>query len=334
MRILFISDIADYVGKDSDVPESYARVAAEADVETWHASPQAVLSAGSRVAASRVRRGLKAAEIGELAHAGTTEIPIDTIDLVFDRVLKPLPRGYLAALVRWRDRVEFVNDPVGILAQLDPRFLLRAAGEFMPPAIVTGHAGEAEAFFDEHEAIVAKKPNSCGGRAVFRVVRVGASVEVSGLARATRRYPTFVSALSSIGLLEPLTLVRYLPRVREGDLRVITLDGVPLGAYIRRGTGWIQNVGAGGHCTPTAVTPELETMIAGTHHAYQAVGVRVLGYDLLVDDDGRRVISEINGGNVGGIFRLETLTGRPTGRIFVDWLKGLVGTDRGVMRAS
>lgn len=330
VSILFISHAPAYVGRHTDVPKTYAATAADPEVELWHAEPGAVLrTAGAQharsdsVAACRVPADVTDASFGQLASLPALARPIDSFDLVFDRVLKPLPDGYLRALAGWRGRVRFVNDPVGIEAQLDPHFALRAANRFMPAAVVTADVEEMGRFFDSHQAIVIKRPNSCGGRAVYRVRRAEGHVEVAGLTRPRRIFDDFDDGLASLGLPsgESCTLMRFLPRVHEGDLRVVTLDGRPLGAYLRKASGWIQNVGAGARCCAVPVDAELATAIEATCGPYQSAGVRLLGYDFLVDDDGHRRISEINGGNIGGIARLEALSGVRQGARFIDWMK-------------
>ena len=54
-----------------------------------------------------------------------------------------------------------------------------------------------------------------------------------------------------------------------------------------------------------SVSERDRAIVAATAPAYSDAGIRLLGYDLLRDDDGHFVVGEINAGNVGGLFRLE-----------------------------
>ena len=61
-------------------------------------------------------------------------------------------------------------------------------------------------------------------------------------------------------------------------------------------------------------------LITETSRDYLDAGINVLGYDLLRNDDGGWLISEINAGNIGGLFRLEYLGVAGVTDRFVDWL--------------
>ena len=60
-------------------------------------------------------------------------------------------------------------------------------------------------------------------------------------------------------------------------------------------------------------------LVRVTANRYRELGIYVLGYDLLRDDD-TWVVSEINAGNVGGLFRLQYLGVAGITDRLVDWL--------------
>ena len=76
------------------------------------------------------------------------------------------------------------------------------------------------------------------------------------------------------------------------------------------------------------VTEEDRLMVDATAPYYQQVGIRLLGYDLLLDNSGAWKISEINAGNIGGLFRLEYLGVKGVSDRFVDMLRARNGNDR------
>jgi glutathione synthase/RimK-type ligase-like ATP-grasp enzyme len=77
----------------------------------------------------------------------------------------------------------------------------------------------------------------------------------------------------------PVLLARYLPRVREGDKRIVVVGGEPYGAYLRRDADghWVQNVRRGGTCEIAAVSGADRALIAETSRAYLDAGIHVLG---------------------------------------------------------
>jgi len=111
------------------------------------------------------------------------------------------------------------------------------------------------------------------------------------------------------GSSEQVLLMSYLPRVTEGDRRLVVMDGEIFGTYIRRSKSghWVQNMSFGSTCEIMPITEEDRRMVEATAPYYQQAGIRLLGYDLLLDNSGTWKIIEINAGNIGGLFRLEYL---------------------------
>jgi glutathione synthase/RimK-type ligase-like ATP-grasp enzyme len=280
-----------------------------------------------RVQVARVPVGFMPDEFRTLPERPTVALPLSHFDLAFDRTLKPFPDGFYHHLKRFAAAgLRFVNDPTGIERQLSPEFLLEAAAGRLPPLVLTVDAVEAAGFFVTHGTVVAKRPNSCGGREVFRLTAKGdGSIETDYIVEGQRRYTDFPSLfrhLSHDGRT-PVLLARYLPRVREGDKRIVVVGGEPYGAYVRRAADghWVQNVSRGGTCEIADVSDADRALIIETSLNYLAAGINVLGYDLLRNDDGGWLISEINAGNIGGLFRLEYLGVPGVTDRFVEWLR-------------
>jgi glutathione synthase/RimK-type ligase-like ATP-grasp enzyme len=111
--------------------------------------------------------------------------------------------------------------------------------------------------------------------------------------------------------------------VREGGKRIVVVGGEPYGAYLRRAADghWVQNVSRGGTFEVADVSDTDRALISETSRAYLDAGINVPGYDLLRSNDGGWLISEINAGNIGGLFRLEHLGVAGVTDRFVDWLR-------------
>jgi glutathione synthase/RimK-type ligase-like ATP-grasp enzyme len=122
---------------------------------------------------------------------------------------------------------------------------------------------------------------------------------------------------------EKILLMRYLPRVVEGDRRIIVVDGEIYGAYLRTSSDghWVQNVSFGAGCELVPVEHRDREIVDATCGNYLDAGIHILGYDLLRDDTGDWRISEINAGNIGGLFRIEYLGVAGVTDRFVSWLQ-------------
>lgn len=161
MRLLLIANPEAYRTASTDVPLGYERLAAHPDVELFHADTRALLAPGDAIRACRIESGFRAEEFDRLGELPTQEYSADDFDVAFCRTLKPFPEGYLLRLQQrplW-----YVNDPAGIEKQLGLSFVAEAAGEFMPPTLITRETPEAEEFLREHGVVAAKRANSCGG---------------------------------------------------------------------------------------------------------------------------------------------------------------------------
>lgn len=334
MRLLCIANPDAYQGTVTDVPLSYARLAAHPDIELFHADTRDMLASGQRIRATRVAAGFMPHEFGELSRRRFEKFEPDHFDVAFCRTLKPFPDGYLERLERWSEKLAFVNDPAGIQQQLQPEFFLTAAAKFTPPTIITTDEAEASGFLQRHGTVVAKRANSCGGRGVFRISQAPKGpLLMDNIVEGSRAFDDFspLFAYLTRNGAESLLVMRYLPRVIEGDKRIVVVDGEIFGAYLRTSPNhhWVQNVSFGGGCELVPVEPADQRIVAATCGHYREAGIHILGYDLLRADDGDRQISEINAGNIGGLFRIEYLGVAGVTDRFVDWLHEFVGREKG-----
>lgn len=312
MKLLCIANPGAYELAITDVPLSYQYLAAHPDTQLFHTDTSAMMEAGHSIMAVRIQPGFTADEFLQITARAATPMPPSAFDIAFCRTLKPFPSGYLAALSGWSQRTQFVNHPDGITRQLDVGFLLEAASDFTPPALVTRQPDVAHRFLKDHGTVVIKRSNSCGGRGVYKVsTKSQGKYTTDNVIEKSRYFDCFSDCFQHItqNCSDSVLVMRYLHRVTEGDKRIVVMDGEIFGAYLRRSKEghWIQNVSFGSSCEGVSVSEEDRAIVAATAPYYQSVGIRLLGYDLLRDDDGSWKVSEINAGNIGGLFRLESM---------------------------
>ena len=92
--------------------------------------------------------------------------------------------------------------------------------DLMPPTLITSDRAEIRRFRDEHEDIIVKPLYGNGGAGVFRLKPDDENLNAL-LEMFTQLYR------------EPVIVQRYLPEVRQGDKRIILVDGEPRGAINR-----------------------------------------------------------------------------------------------------
>lgn len=330
LRLLCIANPLAYKGTATDAPLSYAALAAHPEIDLFHADTDDMMDPGDRILASPIASGFVPHGFDDLGRLERSVFDPEAFDLVFCRTLKPFPPGYLDRLVERSGRLLFVNDPAGIRQQLSPSFFQDAVAGKSPDMLITSGSREACEFMEIHGTIVVKRANSCGGVGVYRVApNDDGGVVIDNIVHGSAVVPDFRAWFR--GLVEDSAddaiLMRYLPRVLEGDRRIVVIGGEIFGSYLRVSDAgqWVQNVSAGANCSLSAVTPEDEDVVRSTFGHYARAGINFLGYDLIRDDDGTWRVSEINAGNIGGIFRLEQMGIPGTTDRFVAWLHRFAG---------
>jgi len=112
-----------------------------------------------------------------------------------------------------------VNDPVSVRNAPEKLFVTQFS-ELMPPTLITYSHAEIKAFRAEHKDIIVKPIYGNGGAGVFHIDADDDNLNslLDLLAQAVR---------------EPLMVQRYIPEIRQGDKRIVLIDGEPAGAVNR-----------------------------------------------------------------------------------------------------
>ena len=186
-----------------------------------------------------------------------------------------------------------LNDPAGLRNRNEKLFAQRFA-TYSPHTLITHHLAEAVAFVRAAPDRVVLKPwDGNGGRGVL-VTHKGDDNLRSMLETLTREGQDYI------------LLQHYLPAIKQGDKRIILVDGVPRGAMLRvpqagdhRGN---MHVGAQVQaCTLTAREVEL---CAAMGPQLRAEGLVFVGIDVIGD-----ALTEINVTSPTGIQEINRLDG-------------------------
>lgn len=325
MKFLFITNPAAYATPDNEVTVSYRWAARDPRIQLFHLPTHGVTSA-DEVMVAPVNTDITHEDFLTLNDKATVPMRIEDFDVVFCRSTKPFGVGYLDRLGAWSSKVLFLNEPVSKKEQTAAGFLSRITpARYLPPMLITGEVAEAELFLAEYGTIVAKRPGGTGGIGVYKIWQDGDLIRTDHIIEGVRTYDSLAKAFSNIQFVpgQVLELVRYLPLVTEGDKRAIVIEGKIRGTFVRRSRAghWVHNTSSSPvDCIVTELSDFERDAIAETAPAFEQLGLRILGYDFLLDDDGQWKISEINAGNVGAMGRLELITGKPYMTEFLSWM--------------
>ena len=234
-------------------------------------------------------------------------------DVVWLRLPPPAEGPFFTALsyLAPASSPRIINDPAGVLLTGNKAFLLNFP-EWTPPTLRAQTAAELRAFA-EHHPLVLKPLTEYGGRGLVRI-REG-RVETDG-----RSYP-LDDWLVGTDPADYLAM-QYLKNVTEGDKRILVVNGRILGASLRLPAPgeWLCNVARGGTSILAEVSERERAMVAAITPTLLRHGVVFCGIDTLTDDDGQRVLSEINTTSIGGFPQAEAQTGRPVLQQTIDEL--------------
>jgi glutathione synthase len=149
-------------------------------------------------------------------------VELTDYDVVLMRQDPPFDMGYITAthiLEHIHPKTLVVNDPVAV-RNAPEKLLVTHFPELMPPTLITSAKDEILAFRREHKDIIVKPLFGNGGAGVFHL-----KPDDENLGSLLELFTQFYR--------EPVIVQRYLPEVRQGDKRIILIDGEPAGAINR-----------------------------------------------------------------------------------------------------
>jgi glutathione synthase len=155
--------------------------------------------------------------LGEPKH-----VPLESFDGVLLRQDPPFDLAYITSthmLERIQRKTLVVNDP-GHVRNAPEKVFVTEFPDLMPPTLITRDLDAIKAFRAEHGDIVMKPLYGKGGEAVFRLERE--DLNFGSL------YDMFAATFR-----EQWVVQKFLPEVRDGDKRIILVDGEFAGAINR-----------------------------------------------------------------------------------------------------
>ena len=206
--------------------------------------------------------------------------PLSEMNVVLLRQDPPFDMAYITTthlLEQVGPQTLVVNDPASV-RNAPEKIMVMQFADLMPPTLVTRDKAEIEAFRKEHGEVVMKPLYGNGGAAVFKL---------------SARDPNFGSLydLFAATFREPWVIQKFLPKVVEGDKRIILVDGVARGAINRvpSGDDIRSNMVRGGAAESTELTKREQEICERIGPTLKKMGLLFVGIDVI---DGH--LTEIN----------------------------------------
>lgn len=238
----------------------------------FHYLPQAMFFREGRVMA-RIAPLKVERKHGAHAALGPLElIDLATLDIILMRQDPPFDMAYITAthlLEHIHPQTLVVNDPVHVRNAPEKLFVTHF-NELMPPTLISSRREEILAFRDSWKDIIVKPLFGNGGAGVFH-----AGPEDENLNALLELF----TQLSS----EPIIVQKYLPEIRQGDKRIILIDGKPAGAINRipaKGEAR-SNLHVGGKAEKATLSKRDQEICAAIGPALQDKGLTFVGIDVI-----------------------------------------------------
>lgn len=231
---------------------------------------------------------------------------LEEMDAVFMRTDPPVTVPYLYAtyILDYVNPAKtlVVNSPAGIRAANEKMYALQFT-EAIPDTIVSQDKQVIREFVERQGAAVLKPLGGKAGEGIL-LIEPG-----------DRNFNSLVE-ISTQGK-QPIMVQAYLPAAKDGDKRIILLDGEPIGAVNRIPTGkeFRGNMAVGGRAAQVEITDRDREICAQVAPALKRDGLYFVGIDVIGG-----YLTEVNVTSPTGIREIDRLDGVRLGQQVMDWV--------------
>ncbi len=233
---------------------------------------------------------------------------LEEMDAVFMRTDPPVTIPYLYATYILDyinpEKTLVINTPTGIRMANEKMYALQFK-EVIPETIVSQDKSVIQKFVEEKGAAVLKP---LGGKAGEGILFLEAS---------DRNFNSLVEISTKWGR-EPVMVQTYLPAAKDGDKRIILLNGKPIGALNRIPTGneFRGNMAVGGRVAQTDITEQEQKICSQLGPKLQQDGLYFVGIDVIGG-----YLTEVNVTSPTGIREIDRLDNTRLGEQVIKWVE-------------
>ncbi|HQR75931.1 MAG TPA: glutathione synthase [Burkholderiaceae bacterium] len=309
MSLLFIIDPLDELKAYKDSSVAMMREAAGRGHRVFAATPDELAATESSVTAHAHELRVSSDNAAWYDDLGASERAVAAFDAVLMRKDPPFDVEFLnATLLLSRAAAlgaRVINDPRA-LRDHNEKLAILEFPQFTVPTLVTREAERIRAFWADHGDIVVKPLDGMGGAGVFRL-QPGDPNAGSILETVTARGARTAMAQ------------KFIPAIRDGDKRVLVIDGEPVPyclARIPKAGETRGNLAAGGTGRAQALTARDREIARTVGKALLPRGLRLLGLDVIGDH-----LTEINVTSPTCFVEIAEQTGCNVAGLFIDALE-------------
>ncbi|WP_429911763.1 glutathione synthase [Glycocaulis sp.] len=313
LKIAFQMDPITGVNVNADSTFDIALEAYSRGHEIWVYEPKDMAMEDGKVRArARKVRELKRVQGEHVALDEAVVLDLAGVDVIFLRQDPPFDMAYITSthmLEALQPGVLVVNDPAEVRNAPEKLFVTRFEG-LMPPTLISSSLADIRAFFEAHGRDIVVKPLfGNGGAGVFRI------------RDSAENLASLLELFAQVSR-EPLMAQAFVPDVRNGDKRVILVDGEPAGAINRvPAEGEVRaNMHVGGKAVKSDLTARDHEICRIIGPELKARGLVFVGIDVIGD-----YLTEINVTSPTGVQELRRFSGIDVSKMLIDWVEAKRG---------
>ncbi len=243
----------------------------------------------------------------ELEEGDVASVCLDDMDAVFMRIDPPVDTAYLYATFILDyinpEKTLVVNHPNGLRLANEKMYALQFL-DVIPKTLVSQDKQVIRQFVEEHGAAVLKPLGGKGGEGIL-LIEAG-----------DRNFNSLVEISTQNNQL-PIMVQQYLPAAKDGDKRIIALNGEPIGAVNRipSGTDFRGNMAVGGRVASIEITERDRQICEALAPSLRRDGLYFAGLDVIGG-----YLTEVNVTSPTGIREIDRLAGVQIGHQVIEWV--------------
>ena len=275
MKFLFILDPLDSLKAYKDTSVAMMR-AAQARGHTVWSCEQGDLAWQGRVSAAAGRLALADNDEDWVRRHAAERHPLDYFDAVLMRKDPPFDLEYLTSV--WllsqaeREGARVFNNPAAVRDHNEKLGILEFP-HFIAPTLATRDPALVHEFVERHGDAILKRLDGMGGESIFRVKADDPNRNV------------IIETMTGRGARSCMAQ-RYIPEIRDGDKRVLLIDGKPVPhalARMAKSGETRANLAAGGRGVAQPLSARDREIALALGPALAARGLLVVGLDVIGD---------------------------------------------------
>ncbi len=295
MRFAFIMDPIQHVLIDKDTTFVFMLETQSRGHEVWYLEMSDLFIERARAMGRSRRIELRRELDNHFTFGAEHTGPLGEFDAIFMRKDPPFDIAYLHAtqlldLAQNEDAV-VLNRPAGLRAANEKLYALNFPN-VIPTTLITHDAKRLKAFLDELGGEMIIKPiDGHGGAGIFYVHQ------------DDRNLNSILETLTQDGR-EAIIAQQYIPEVRQGDKRLIALNGEPIGCTLRvpRADENRGNIHVGGTCVKADITDRDQEICRTVAPFLRRDGLYFVGLDIIGD-----YLTEVNVTSPTGVQEIDRL---------------------------